>query len=46
MKQNEFYEVAGCMDFIPVTINETYADSIAVTVFGYGRKYRMGRMGE
>ena len=27
MKQNNFYEVDGCTDFIPVTINETYADS-------------------
>ena len=41
MKQNEFYEVAGCMDFIPVTINETYADSIAVTVDNYMQGYKL-----
>lgn len=31
MEQNDFYEVDGCIDFIPVTINETYADAVGVT---------------
>ena len=41
MEHNEFYEVDGCMDFIPVTINETYADSIAVTVDNYMQGYNL-----
>ena len=40
MKQNDFYEVDGCMDFIPVTINETYADSVDVTIHGPIRPFR------
>ena len=32
MKQNDFYEVDGCMDFIPVTIGKVYDDAVGVTV--------------
>ena len=39
MNNNDFYEVDGCRDFIPVTINETYADSVAVTVDNYMQDY-------
>ena len=39
MNNNDFYEVNGCRDFIPVTINETYADSVAVTVDNYMQDY-------
>ena len=39
MKQNNFYEVDGCTDFIPVTINETFANSVAVTVDNYMQGY-------
>ena len=41
MKQNDFYEVDGCMDFIPVTINETYADGVGVIVSDTMRDYRL-----
>ena len=41
MKRNDFYEVDGCTDFIPVTINETYADSVGVTVDNYMQGYRL-----
>ena len=41
MKQNDFYEVDGCMDFIPVTINETYADGVGVIVSDIMRDYRL-----
>ncbi|MGQ7383377.1 DUF1642 domain-containing protein [Streptococcus suis] len=32
MKRNDFYEVNGCTDFIPVTINKAFADGVGVTV--------------
>ena len=41
MKQNDFYEVDGCMDFIPVTINETYADGVGVIVSDTMQDYRL-----
>ena len=41
MKQNDFYEVDGYVDFIPVTINETFADSVGVTVDNYMQGYRL-----
>ena len=41
MEQNDFYEVDGCMDFIPVTINETYAGRVGVTVDNYMLDYRL-----
>lgn len=40
MKQNDFYEVNGCTEFIPVTINETYTDRVDVTVHGPIRPFR------
>ncbi|HEM5071640.1 TPA: DUF1642 domain-containing protein [Streptococcus suis] len=41
MKQNDFYEVNGCTEFIPVTINETYADGVDVTVHSTTHTFRM-----
>ncbi|MEG3316197.1 DUF1642 domain-containing protein [Streptococcus suis] len=41
MKQNDFYEVNGCTEFIPVTINETYADGVDVTVHSTTHSFRM-----
>ncbi|MGU7819403.1 DUF1642 domain-containing protein, partial [Streptococcus suis] len=41
MKQNDFYEVNGCTEFIPVTINETYADGVDVTVNSITHTFRM-----
>ena len=41
MKQNDFYEVDGCTFFVPVTINETFADSVGVTVDNYMQGYRL-----
>ena len=41
MKQNNFYEVDGCTDFIPVTINETYADGVGVIVSDTMQDYRL-----
>ena len=41
MKQNNFYEVDGCMDFIPVTINETYADGFGAIVSDTIQDYRL-----
>ena len=41
MKQNDFYEVDGYVEFIPVTINETFADSVGVTVDNYMQGYRL-----
>lgn len=41
MKQNDFYEVNGCTEFIPVTINETYADGVDVTVHSATHHFRM-----
>ena len=32
MEQNDFYEVNGCIDFIPVTIVGKYEDGVIVTV--------------
>ena len=32
MKQNDFYEVDGCTEFVPVTISEVYDDGVIVTV--------------
>ncbi|MEG3265759.1 DUF1642 domain-containing protein [Streptococcus suis] len=40
MKQNDFYEVNGCTEFIPVTINETYTNGVDVTVHGPIRPFR------
>ncbi|HEM5175157.1 TPA: DUF1642 domain-containing protein [Streptococcus suis] len=41
MKQNDFYEVNGCTEFIPVTINETYIDGADVTVHSTPHPFRM-----
>ncbi|HEL2713454.1 TPA: hypothetical protein T7O95_000993 [Streptococcus suis] len=41
MKQNDFYEVNGCTEFIPVTINETYNDGVDVTVHSTTHTFRM-----
>lgn len=41
MKQNDFYEVNGCTEFIPVTINETYTDGIDVTVHSTTHPFQM-----
>ncbi|HEL1602074.1 TPA: DUF1642 domain-containing protein [Streptococcus suis] len=41
MKQNDFYEVNGCTEFIPVTINETFADGVDVTVHSTTHSFRM-----
>ncbi|CYU99095.1 hypothetical protein HO944_10685 [Streptococcus suis] len=41
MKQNDFYEVNGCTEFIPVTINETFADGVGVTVHSTTHPFRM-----
>ncbi|HEL1582406.1 TPA: DUF1642 domain-containing protein [Streptococcus suis] len=41
MKQNDFYEVNGCTEFIPVTINETYAGGVDVTVNSITHTFRM-----
>ena len=41
MKQNDFYEVNGCTEFIPVTINETYADGVDVIVHSTTHPFRM-----
>ncbi|WP_161950716.1 DUF1642 domain-containing protein [Streptococcus suis] len=41
MKQNDFYEVNGCAEFIPVTINETFADGVGVTVHSTTHPFRM-----
>ncbi|HGO8537575.1 DUF1642 domain-containing protein [Streptococcus suis] len=41
MKQNDFYEVNGCTEFIPVTINETYNSVVDVTVHGPIHPFRM-----
>ncbi|HFI0902290.1 TPA: DUF1642 domain-containing protein [Streptococcus suis] len=41
MKQNDFYEVNGCTEFIPVTIDETFADGVAVTVHSTEHPFRM-----
>ncbi|HEM5087634.1 TPA: DUF1642 domain-containing protein [Streptococcus suis] len=41
MKQNDFYEVNGCTEFIPVTINETFADGVGVTVHSATHPFRM-----
>ncbi|HEM2826363.1 TPA: hypothetical protein U0650_001308 [Streptococcus suis] len=40
MKQNDFYEVNGCTEFIPVTINERYNDGVVVTIHGPIRPFR------
>ncbi|NQL53847.1 DUF1642 domain-containing protein, partial [Streptococcus suis] len=40
MKQNDFYEVNGCTEFIPVTINERYNDGVDVTIHGPIRPFR------
>ena len=32
MKQNDFYEVNGCTEFVPVTISEVYDDEVIVKV--------------
>ncbi|MCK3937174.1 DUF1642 domain-containing protein [Streptococcus suis] len=40
MKQNDFYEVNGCTDFIPVTINETFANGVDVTVHSTTHPFR------
>ena len=32
MKQNDFYEVDGCTEFVPVTISEVYDDGVIVKV--------------
>lgn len=32
MKMNDFYEVDGCTEFVPVTISEVYDDGVIVTV--------------
>ena len=41
MKQNDFYEVDGCMDFIPITISETYADGFGAIVSDTIQDYRL-----
>ncbi|MGT2682973.1 DUF1642 domain-containing protein [Streptococcus porci] len=41
MKQNDFYEVNGCTEFIPVTINETYTDGVEVIVHSTTHPFRM-----
>ncbi|HEM5098216.1 TPA: DUF1642 domain-containing protein [Streptococcus suis] len=41
MKRNDFYEVNGCTDFIPVTINEAFADGVDVTVNSITHTFRM-----
>ncbi|HEM6531233.1 TPA: DUF1642 domain-containing protein [Streptococcus suis] len=40
MKQNDFYEVNRCTEFIPVTINETFANGIDVTVHSTTHPFR------
>lgn len=42
MEQNDFYEVDGCMDFIPVTIDGVYDDGVVVTVNGSVSDFRIG----
>ena len=32
MEQNDFYEVDGCTEFVPVTTSEVYDDGVIVTV--------------
>ncbi|HFI0398396.1 TPA: DUF1642 domain-containing protein [Streptococcus suis] len=41
MKQNDFYEVNGCTEFIPVTVNETYTDGVDVTVHSTTHPFRI-----
>ncbi|WP_105208045.1 DUF1642 domain-containing protein [Streptococcus suis] len=41
MKQNDFYEVDGCTEFIPVTVNETYTDGVDVTVRSTTHPFRI-----
>ncbi|HEL1619437.1 TPA: DUF1642 domain-containing protein [Streptococcus suis] len=41
MKQNDFYEVNGCTEFIPITINEEYADGVGVTVHSTTHPFKM-----
>ncbi|HFU4459642.1 TPA: DUF1642 domain-containing protein [Streptococcus suis] len=41
MKQHDFYEVNGCTEFIPVTINETYTDGVDVTVRSTTHPFRI-----
>ncbi|MFX3842302.1 DUF1642 domain-containing protein [Streptococcus suis] len=41
MKQQDFYEVNGCTEFIPVTVNETYTDGVDVTVRSTTHPFRI-----
>ena len=41
MKMNDFYEVDGCIDFIPVTIVGISDDGVFVTVSDDKRDYKL-----
>ena len=41
MKTNDFYEVDGCMDFIPVTIDGICNIGVCVTVSDEKRDYKL-----
>ncbi|HFU4089767.1 TPA: DUF1642 domain-containing protein [Streptococcus suis] len=41
MKTNDFYEVDGCMDFIPVAIEGTYDDGVIVAVSNAKRNCKL-----
>ena len=41
MKTNEVYEVDGCKDFIPVTIDGIYDDGVPVTVINGKQKHQL-----
>ena len=41
MKMNDFYEVDGCMDFIPVTIVGISEDGVIVTPTNDKRDYKL-----
>ncbi len=41
MNENDFYEVDGCFDFIPVTIDGICYDGVAVTVSDDKRDYKL-----
>ena len=41
MKTNEVYDVDGCKDFIPVTIDGLYDDGVCVTVSAEKRDYKL-----
>lgn len=41
MNDNDFYDVDGCFDFIPVTIDGIYDDGVPVTVINGKPNYKL-----